>query len=152
MHDVLLVMLTTVVPVSELRGGIPLGVALGLDPWLVFVVAVVTNIAIFVPTRLALAWFYRSVFTRIPYFDDYLVRVRRKGEPTVRKYGLLGLLLFVAVPLPITGAYTGTVLSWLLAMEWKRSFIAVGIGVVCAGVIVMLATLGVISVATVAGA
>jgi uncharacterized membrane protein len=92
------------------------------------------------------------VFTRIPYFDDYLVRVRRKGEPTVRKYGLLGLLLFVAVPLPITGAYTGTVLSWLLAMEWKRSFIAVGIGVVCAGVIVMLATLGVISVATVAGA
>ncbi len=152
MRDILLVMLTTALPVSELRGGIPLGVALGLDPWLVFVVAVVTNIAIFVPTRLALAWFYRSVFTRIPYFDTYLVRVRRRGEPTVRKYGLLGLLLFVAVPLPITGAYTGTVLSWLLAMEWKRSFIAVGIGVVCAGVIVMLATLGVISVATVAGA
>lgn len=149
MHDILLVMLTTALPVSELRGGIPLGVALGLDPWLVFVVAVATNIAIFVPTRLALSWFYRSVFTRIPYFDAYLVRARRKGEPTIRKYGLLGLLLFVAVPLPVTGAYTGTVLSWLLAMEWKRSFIAVAIGVVCAGVIVMLATLGVISVATV---
>jgi uncharacterized membrane protein len=57
-------------------------------------------------------------------------------------------MLFVAVPLPITGAYTGTVLSWLLAMEWKRSFIAVAIGVVCAGIIVMLATLGVVSIAT----
>ena len=148
MHDALLVILTTVVPVSELRGGIPLGIALGLEPWLVFVVAVTTNILIFFPTRLALSWFYKSVFTRIPHFNDYLVRVRRHGEPKIRKYGLLGLLLFVAVPLPITGAYTGTVLSWLLAMEWKRSFIAVAIGVVCAGIIVMLATMGVVSIAT----
>jgi uncharacterized membrane protein len=135
--------------VSELRGGIPLGVALGLDPWLVFALSVTTNILIFFPTRLALSWFYRSVFTKLPYFDHYLVRVRRRGEPEVRKYGLLGLLLFVAVPLPITGAYTGTVLSWLLAMEWKRSFVAIGLGVICAGIIVMLATMGVVSIATV---
>jgi len=135
--------------VSELRGGIPLGVALGMEPWLVFLLSVTTNILIFFPTRLALSWFYRSLFTKLPYFDSYLVRVRRKGEPGVRKYGLIGLLLFVAVPLPITGAYTGTVLSWLLAMEWKRSFIAIGLGVVCAGIIVMLATLGVVSIATV---
>jgi uncharacterized membrane protein len=145
---VLLVILTTALPVSELRGGIPLGVALGLDPSLVFLLSVTTNILIFVPARLALAWFYRSIFTKVPYFDHYLIRVRRRGEPTVRKYGLVGLLLFVAVPLPITGAYTGTVLSWLLAMEWKRSFIAIGLGVICAGIIVMLATMGVISVAT----
>lgn len=149
MQEALLVILTTIVPVSELRGGIPLGVALGMEPWLVFLLSVTTNILIFFPTRLALSWFYRSLFTKLPYFDSYLVRVRRKGEPGVRKYGLIGLLLFVAVPLPITGAYTGTVLSWLLAMEWKRSFIAIGLGVVCAGIIVMLATLGVVSIATV---
>ena len=149
MQEALLVILTTIVPVSELRGGIPLGVALGMEPWLVFLLSVTTNILIFFPTRLALSWFYRSLFTKLPYFDSYLVRVRRKGEPSVRKYGLIGLLLFVAVPLPITGAYTGTVLSWLLAMEWKRSFIAIGLGVVCAGIIVMLATLGVVSIATV---
>ena len=149
MQEALLVILTTIVPVSELRGGIPLGVALGMEPWLVFLLSVTTNILIFFPTRLALSWFYRSLFTKLPYFDSYLVRVRRKGEPGVRKYGLIGLLLFVAVPLPITGAYTGTVLSWLLAMDWKRSFIAIGLGVVCAGIIVMLATLGVVSIATV---
>jgi uncharacterized membrane protein len=144
----LLVILTTATPVSELRGGIPLGIALGLEPWLVFVLAVTTNILIYFPTRLALSWFYRSFFTKLPYFDNYLVRVRRKGEPRVRKYGLIGLLVFVAVPLPITGAYTGTVLSWLLAMDWKRSFVAIGLGVVGAGVIVMLATMGVVHIAT----
>jgi len=149
MRDVLLVILTTAAPVSELRGGIPLGVALGLDPWLVFALAVTTNVLVFLPTRVALSWFYRSVFTRIPYFDKYLLRVRTKGAPAVRKYGLVGLMLFVAMPLPLTGAYTGTVLSWLLAMEWKRSFIAVGIGVILAGVVVMLATMGVVSIATV---
>ena len=149
MNEMLLVIVTTATPVSELRGGIPLGVALGLDPGLVFALSVTTNILIFFPARLALSWFYRSVFTKLPYFDQYLVRVRRRGEPTVRRYGLLGLLLFVAVPLPITGAYTGTVLSWLLAMEWKRSFVAIGLGVICAGIIVMLATMGVVSIATV---
>ena len=148
-RDVFLVLLTTVTPVSELRGGIPVGVALGLDPALVFLLSVTANVAIFWPWRLALVWFYRTVFTRIPHFDDYLERVRRKGEPIVRKYGFLGLLIFVAVPLPITGAYTATVLSWLLAMEWKRSFIAIAIGVVCAGIIVMLATMGVVSIAAV---
>ncbi len=147
-RDVLLVILTSVTPVSELRGGIPLGVALGLDPSLVFLLSVSANLAIFWPWRLALVWFYRTVFTRIPRFDAYLVRVRRKGEPIVRKYGFLGLLVFVAVPLPITGAYTATVLSWLLAMGWLRSFLAISIGVVCAGIIVMLATMGVVSIAT----
>ncbi len=148
MRDVLLVLLTSIAPVSELRGGIPLGMALGLDPSLVFLLSVTANVALFWPWRLALVWFYRTIFTRIPHFDEYLVRVRRKGEPIVRKYGFLGLLIFVAVPLPITGAYTGTVLSWLLEMDWKRSFIAIAIGVVCAGVIVMLATMGVVSIAT----
>ncbi len=142
-------MLTSVTPVSELRGGIPLGVALGLSPPLVFVLAVLCNVAVFWPARLALTWFYTTVFRRIPYFDHYLVLVRNRGEPKVKKYGFPGLILMVAVPLPITGAYTGTVLSWLLGMDWMRSFAAVAIGVVLAGVIVMLATMGVVSIATV---
>ncbi len=61
--------LTSVTPVSELRGGIPLGVALGLEPPLVFLLAVTANMAVFWPGRLALVWFYRTVFSRIPYFD-----------------------------------------------------------------------------------
>jgi uncharacterized membrane protein len=51
--------------------------------------------------------------------------------------------LFVAVPLPLTGAYTGTILAWLLGMDWRKAFAAVGLGVIVAGVIVLLITLGV---------
>lgn len=145
MRDVLLVILATVTPVSELRGAIPLGIGLGLDPVLTFAVAVVTNAVLFLPTRFVLEFFYSSVLRRIPRFDRYLLGVRKRGQPVVEKYGLLGLALFVAVPLPLTGAYTGTILSWLLAMEWKRSFIAVVLGVLVAGIVVMLATLGVVS-------
>ncbi len=144
-----LVMLTSAAPISELRGGIPLGVALGLEPALVFVLAVLANMAVFWPGRLALVLCARKVFCRIPYFDLYLERVQRRGQPKVEKYGFLGLVFLVALPLPITGAYTGTVLSWLLGMNWMKSFIAITIGVLVAGIVVMLATMGVISLATV---
>ena len=145
MRDVLLVILATVTPVSELRGAIPLGIGLGLDPVLTFVVAVVTNIVLFLPTRFVLEFFYSGVLRRIPWFERYLERLRKRGQPTVEKYGLLGLAVFVAVPLPLTGAYTATILSWLLAMEWKRSFLAVALGVIGAGLIVIAATMGVIA-------
>ncbi len=148
-RDLLLVMLTSAAPISELRGGIPLGVALGLQPALVFVLAVIANMAVFWPGRLALVFCARKVFCRIPYFDVYLDRVQRRGQPKVQKYGFLGLVFIVALPLPITGAYTGTVLSWLLGLNWMRSFISISVGIVIAGIIVMLATMGVISIATV---
>ncbi len=61
------------------------------------------------------------------------------------KYGFWGLALFVAVPLPLTGAYTGTILAWLLGMDWKKAFPAVGLGVIVAGVVVLLITLGITS-------
>ena len=145
MNDLFLVVLASASPISELRGGIPLGIGLGLEPALTYVVAVVTNILVFFPARLVLNVFYRSVLHRLPLFDRYLLRVRERGKPTVDKYGLLGLMLFVAVPLPITGAYTGTILSWLLAMDWRRAFIGVAAGVVIAGIIVMLITMGVVT-------
>lgn len=151
MNDVLLVLLASASPISELRGGIPLGVALGLDIAPTFLLAVVTNILVFFPVRLILVAFYRTVLTRLPLFDRYLERVRSRGRPIVEKYGLLGLALFVAVPLPVTGAYTGTILSWLLNMEWRRSFLGVAIGVVIAGVIVTCVTLGIIAGVSLAG-
>jgi uncharacterized membrane protein len=143
-HEVLAVLIASASPISELRGGIPLGIALGLQPVDVFVLSVVTNILIFFPARAVLALFYRGVLRRLPLFDRYLLRVRRTGAPAIEKYGLLGLVLFVGIPLPFTGAYTGTVLSWLLAMDVKRSFLGVVGGVLVAGVIVMGITLGLV--------
>ena len=145
MNDILLVILASASPISELRGGIPLGIGLGLDPALTYLVAVITNILVYFPARLILDVFYRSVLHRLPLFDRYLLKVRERGKPKVDKYGLVGLALFVAVPLPITGAYTGTVLSWLLAMDWKRAFISVAVGVIVAGIVVLALTMGVVT-------
>jgi len=144
-NDILLVLLASASPFSELRGGIPLGIGLGLAPAWTFLLSVVTNVLIFFPIRLVLVWFYEKLFKRIPLFERYLERVRAKGHPMVQKYGLYGLVLFVAVPLPVTGAYTGTVLSWLLDMEWRKSFLGIALGVVIAGIIVLCVTLGILA-------
>jgi uncharacterized membrane protein len=140
------VLLATVSPISELRGGIPLGISLGLNPLLTFFIAIIANALIFFPVFFVLRLFYDKVLFRIPLFDKYLDNLRKRGKPKVEKYGFWGLALFVAVPLPLTGAYTGTILAWLLGMDWKKAFPAVGLGVIIAGVVVLLITLGVINI------
>jgi len=140
------VLLASISPISELRGGIPLGISLGLDPWFTFFIAVVANALIFLPVFFILRLLYDTILFRIPLFNKYLDGLRKRGKPKVDKYGFWGLALFVAVPLPLTGAYTGTILAWLLGMNWRKAFAAVGLGVVVAGVIVLLITLGVTSI------
>jgi uncharacterized membrane protein len=140
--DIAKFLLVTVSPISELRGGIPLGISLGLDPLFTFLIAIVANALIFFPGFFALRLFYDKFLFRIPLFDRYLDSLRKRGKPIVDKYGFWGLVLVVAVPLPLTGAYTGTILAWLLDVDWRRAFPAVGLGVVVAGVIVFLITLG----------
>jgi uncharacterized membrane protein len=140
-REIALTLLATVSPISELRGGIPLGISLGLDALFTFFIAIIANALIFFPIFFALRLFYDKLLYRIPLFDKYLNHLRKRGEPVVEKYGFWGLTLFVAIPLPITGAYTGTILAWLLGMDWKKAFPAVGLGVIVAGVIVLLITL-----------
>jgi len=149
--EIALILLATVLPISELRGGIPLGILeYHLDPLLVFCIAVIANALIFFPIFFVLRLFYDKLLYRIPLFDKYLDSLRKRGKPKVEKYGFWGLFLFVAVPLPLTGAYTGTILAWLLGMDWRKAFPAVGLGVIVAGVAVLLITLlielGIISV------
>jgi uncharacterized membrane protein len=136
-------LLLTVSPISELRGGIPLGISLGLEPWFTFSIAIIANSLVFFPVFFALRLFYDKFLFRIPLFGKYLGNLRKRGEPIVDKYGFWGLVLFVAVPLPLTGAYTGTILAWLLGVNWRRAFPAVGLGVLVAGIVVLLITLGV---------
>jgi uncharacterized membrane protein len=150
-REIAWVLLATVSPISELRGGIPLGILVyGLDPLFTFFIAVIANALIFFPIFFALRLFYDKFLYRIPLFDKYLDNLRKRGKPKVEKYGFWGLLFFVAVPLPITGAYTGTILAWLLGMDWRKAFPAVGLGVIVAGGIVLLITrlieLGILSI------
>jgi uncharacterized membrane protein len=144
--DIAKFLLVTVSPISELRGGVPLGIALGLDPWFTFFAAIVANALIFFPIFFVLRLFYDKLLFRIPLFGRYLDSLRKRGKPIVDKYGFWGLFLFVAVPLPFTGVYTGTILAWLLNVDWRKAFPAVGVGVIVAGVIVFLITLGASSI------
>ncbi len=139
-----LVALTAMMPLAELRGGIPLGIALGMDPLSAFILAVIFNTLVFFPVYFGMKLFYENVFSKLHVFNKYLSRIRKSGKPYVEKYGMIGLAAFVAVPLPMTGAYSGAFLAWLLNMEWKKSFLAVAIGVLVAGIIVLGASLGVI--------
>lgn len=143
-RDIALTLLFTMLPVIELRGGIPLGISLGLDPVFTLFIAVIANGLMFFPIFFGLCLFYDRLLSRIPLFDRYLDSVRRRGQPKVDKYGFWGLLFFVAIPLPITGVYTATSLAWLLEIDRRKAFIPIAIGVVIAGVIVLLATLGVV--------
>ena len=137
-----LVILTTLTPVIELRGGIPLGLSLGLSPTLTFLITVFFNCLIFFPVYFGMKLIYKRGLSKIDIFNKYLSRVRKKGEPYVKKYGLIGLVIFVAIPLPFTGAYSGSFLSWLLGVKWKKAFSAVILGVLIAGTIISSISLG----------
>ncbi len=144
MREIAWVIATTLSPVFELRGGIPLGVLrFGLDPLLVFLVAIIANALLFFPIFFGLSLFYDKFLSRFQLFNRYLENVKRRGKPKVDKYGFLGLTLLVAIPLPVTGVYTATFVGWLLGMDWKKAFPAIGLGVIIAGTIVTIGvTLG----------
>lgn len=140
-REIALTLLVTLSPISELRGGIPLGISLGLDPLFTFFLTVIANALLFFPVFFALRLLYDKLISRIQLFNKYLTIVRRRGKPKVDKYGFLGLTLLVAIPLPITGVYTATILSWLLGMDWRKAFPAIGLGTIVAGIIVLTITL-----------
>jgi len=130
----------TVLPGIELRGSIPYGIFEGsLNPLNVFVVAVLTNIFIIYPSFVFLDWFFELIM-RVPLASRYIRKTREKAGPYVEKYGVMGLLVFVAVPLPGTGAYSGALAAHIFGMKNKKAFIAISLGVVGAGIIVFLIT------------
>jgi uncharacterized membrane protein len=140
-----LLILATLAPISELRGGIPLGIALDLNPVLTFFLAVFFNCLIFFPVYFGMKLFYDKILSKISIFNLYLKKLWKRGKPFVDRYGLIGLAIFVAIPLPLTGAYSGTFLSWLLGLKWKKAFLAVCLGVIIAGIIVLSFSLGLFS-------
>lgn len=143
LEKTVLVILTTALPISELRGGIPLALSFGFNPISAFLLTVFINSILFFPIFFGLKLFYENFLSRIKIFRKYLERVRIRGEPLINKYGVIGLAIFVSLPLPMSGVYSGSVLSWLLGFSWKKAFFAIMIGVVTSGLIVLGMTLGV---------
>ena len=136
MPPLLRIALITLVPWIELRGSIPAGILIwDLDPISVFFTAVVVNIILFFPIYFGLKFAYKYLI-RWKFFERTTTRIREKGEPYAKKYGVIGVGIFIGIPLPGSGVISGTLLAWLLGMGWKKAFAAAIIGVLIAGSIV----------------
>ncbi len=148
MLDFLSVLVVSAMPFSELRGGIPLGLAMDLRPETVFLLALIGNI-LPVPVILLFLNELKNIFCKIGFFDRMYRKIEKRvleKKDIIDKYGYLGLTLFVAIPLPVTGAWTGSLLAFLLEMDFRKAFFHISLGVLIAGIIVMLASLGVITI------
>lgn len=138
--DWLKVLLISALPVSELRGGIPLALYLGFNPFKAYVLSVIGNI-IPVPFLLSLLKFLDRL-VKNGFYSKIVERTRSKKD-IVEKYGYFGLAIFVAIPLPITGAWTGSLLAFLLGLDKFRSFLSIALGVLISGLIVLSSSLGI---------
>ena len=136
-------------PVVELRGAIPAGVASGLPILTAAIVSIIGNL---VPVPFVLV-FIRKIFRWMEQKNAFLGNIAKKlkdkaerKKDSVLKYEFWGLVALVAIPLPGTGAWTGALVAAMLDMQLKRAIPAIVVGVLIAGVIVSLATVGVVAI------
>ena len=138
-RTLLLTVLLCLLPVSELRGGLPFALSSNIPLWAAYPICVGANALVAPLVYLFLSSVHRLLVRWQPYrrlFDRIVERSRRKVHAKVERYGYAGLMLFVAIPLPITGAYTGTLGAWILGMDRRKTILAVGAGVILAGIVV----------------
>ncbi len=145
--EILWVVLTAMTPISELRGAIPLALfELGMSPLQAYTYSVLGNMLPVIPLLLFLEpvsnWLRRYViFDR--FFTWLFARTRRYNK-RMEKYGALGLASFVAIPLPMTGAWTGCAVAFVFGIRFKYAFPTILAGVLIAGLVVTLWSMGVL--------
>jgi uncharacterized membrane protein len=143
------VLICSMIPIIELRGAIPLGAWLELPWWLNYLLAIVGNMLpvpfILLFINRFIAWMSRS---RVKFFNKigtWLSNKAEKNRERIEKYSFWGVCLFVAVPLPVTGAWTGSLVAATIGMKWWKALLSCLIGVMIAGVIMTLASYGVVA-------
>ena len=150
---ILIVLFISMVPLIELRGAIPVavGMNLGLPEWLVLIVAIIGNVIpvpiIFFFARMVLEWGSKCKWKPFKEFCDFCLKKGEKGgQKLLQKTGKYGtyfaLFLFVAIPLPGTGAWTGTLAASILNLDFKKTMVAIIAGVLLAGLIMLAISLG----------
>ena len=141
-----LTVLVSMIPVVELRGGIPFGAAAGLPVWAACIAAVIGNLIpapfIIVYIRRIFQWM-REKMPRLNRMVDALERKAHLKGQKVSKYKYLGLAIFVAIPLPGTGAWTGSLAAAFLDMPLRRAIPSIVAGVVVAGLAISILTFGI---------
>lgn len=135
----------SMLPIAELRGGIPYAILHEINPIVAYFICVAANILAF-PIVYFFLEFLHPIFMKIKFyetlFDKIVVRTRKKVENNINKWGFWGLMIFVMIPLPVTGAYTGSFAAWLFGINKSKAFMAVSFGVIIAGIIVTSIVVG----------
>ena len=140
------VFLISMLPIVEIRGGMPAGIALGMDFWEAYPISVLGNM-LPVPFLILFSKQVVSFLAKKQICGDFFGRLIRKADQkakTLGKYELLGLFLFVAVPLPGTGAWTGSLIAAVLRMRLVPALLAILCGVLTAGLIMGVLSYGVL--------
>jgi len=142
----IIVFIISMMPILELRGGILLAAAFNLDPTISFIICLIANILV-IPIALYFLEFIFKILRKINFFDRIITKLENmvlKKRDQLDKYGYIGLLLFVGIPLPGTGAWTGCFLASLLGMDKKKSSLYAALGVLLAGLIMMVLSFGIL--------
>ncbi|MCD6085834.1 small multi-drug export protein [bacterium] len=151
MPPFLLVFFLSILPISEIRGAIPIGFFYyHLSLWKVFLVALLGNVL----TTLILLLFLKRIslfFKRQKNFlknfwDLLLNHYYLKHKKTIQSLGAVALIIFVAIPLPFTGAWSGSLIAFIFNLSFKKSFFLISIGIILAGILVSLGCLGLIKI------
>jgi uncharacterized membrane protein len=141
----LAVMVIGAIPISELRGAIPVAMGVyGMRPVEAYFLSVIGNLIPVIPLLLFLepvSNYLRRYRIFEIFFTWLFSRTRRNHNDNFEKYGLLALTIFVAVPLPVTGAWTGCAAAFVFGVKFRHSFPAIAAGVMIAGIIVTAVTM-----------
>ena len=143
----LLIFIISLMPILELRGGLLAASLIGLNPVSSYIIAIIGNI---LPIPFIL-WFMSSILKwmrntkGLKKFANWLDKKVIKHKGQIEKYGFWGLVLFVGIPLPGTGAWTGCLIASVLEMDRKKAFIAAMIGIFMASIIMMILSFGILA-------
>lgn len=142
----LIVFIISIMPILELRGGLIAASLLNVSPLTGYIVSIIGNtlpvpfILLFI--NKILDWMGKSKIKWMNKLSKWLDKKARKHKDSIEKYGYLELILFVGVPLPGTGAWTGCLAASVLNMDKKKSFISIMLGIIMASIIMMLISYG----------
>jgi uncharacterized membrane protein len=135
----LVVVIISILPIFELRGALPVGINLLQIPWYSALFWAVIGNMVPVPILLLFLDYFVRLISKIRLGEKLahwvLERTRARSQ-VIQKYERIGLIIFVAIPLPFTGAWTGAIAAFLLGMKFTHAFLAILCGVVIAGIIV----------------
>ncbi len=141
MDNAFYIIFISMLPVIELRGAIPIGIGMGMPTVEVLILSIVGNLIPVLPILL-LFQPISKLFLRFEWYNNFYnwlyKRSLNKGKSKLDKYGAAGLFILTAIPLPTTGAWTASLIAAFLGIKIKYSFIAISLGVVTAGIIVVL--------------